>query len=72
MSEGSPDYRRFTYFAQTEELAKNLLWICRTTHHFHMANQSRVADLKKLELDGNVSQISFLVTNKAVSLIKKL
>nr|XP_042895220.1 uncharacterized protein LOC107452647 [Parasteatoda tepidariorum] len=52
LSEGSPDYRRFTYFVQSEELAKHLLWICRTTHHFHMANQGRVADLKKLELDG--------------------
>ncbi|GIY53047.1 FERM domain-containing protein 1 [Caerostris extrusa] len=52
LSEGSPDYRRFTYFVQSEDLAKHLLWICRTTHHFHMANQSRVADLKKLELDG--------------------
>lgn len=52
LSEGSPEYRRFTYFAQTEDLAKNLLCICRMTHHFHMANQNRVADLKKLELDG--------------------
>lgn len=52
LSEGSPEYRRFTYFVQSEDLAKHLLWICRMTHHFHMANQSRVADLKKLELDG--------------------
>lgn len=60
LSEGSPDYRRFTYFAQTEDLAKNLLWICRTTHHFHMANQNRVADLKKLELDGMSFKIFIL------------
>ncbi|XP_055950197.1 uncharacterized protein LOC129984354 isoform X1 [Argiope bruennichi] len=52
LSEGSPEYRRFTYFVQNEDLAKHLLWICRMTHHFHMANQSRVAELKKLELDG--------------------
>ncbi|XP_054714058.1 tyrosine-protein phosphatase 1-like [Uloborus diversus] len=52
LSEGSPECRRFTYFLQSEDLAKHLLWICKTTHHFHMANQNRVADLKQLEIDG--------------------
>ncbi|KAG8193946.1 hypothetical protein JTE90_011496 [Oedothorax gibbosus] len=52
LSEGSPHCRRFTYFVQSEELAKHLLLICRMTHHFHMANQCRVSELKKLELDG--------------------
>ncbi|XP_035233921.1 uncharacterized protein LOC118205744 [Stegodyphus dumicola] len=65
LSEGSPEYRRFTYFVQTEELSKHLLWICRTTHHFHMANQNRVADLKKLELDGGKSyREAYIYTDK--------
>lgn len=59
LSEGSQHCRRFSYLVQSEDVAKHLLWLCRMTHHFHMANQNRVADLKKLQLDGE-----FLRTNR--------
>lgn len=72
ISEGSPEYRRFTYLVQREELAKYLLWICRTTHHFHMANQSRVADLKKLELEGGKPyREAYIYTDKMDQALEK-
>lgn len=52
-SVGCPEERKFTYYASTEDLAKSLLWLCRMTHQFHMITQTRVQELKQLELEGH-------------------
>ncbi|XP_067129164.1 uncharacterized protein [Centruroides vittatus] len=52
-SVGCPEERKFTYYASSEDLAKSLLWLCRMTHQFHMVTQTRVQELKQLELEGH-------------------
>ena len=41
--------RKFTYFANTEETARHLLWLCQVTHQFQLVVQSKMKEVKRRE-----------------------
>lgn len=54
---GCPDNRKYTYYTSSDDKSKHLLYLCRVTHQFSMAMQPKLAELKKLEEEGNISSL---------------
>ncbi|EFX80952.1 hypothetical protein DAPPUDRAFT_318159 [Daphnia pulex] len=50
---GCPESRKFTYYTSSDDKSKHLLYLCRVTHQFSMAMQPKLAELRKLEEEGN-------------------
>lgn len=51
---GCPENRKFTYYTSSDDKSKHLLYLCRVTHQFSMAMQPKLAELRKLEEEGNI------------------
>uniref|UniRef100_T1IPS2 FERM domain-containing protein n=1 Tax=Strigamia maritima TaxID=126957 RepID=T1IPS2_STRMM len=47
--------RKYTYYADNDDKAKNLLHLCKMTHQFSMAMQPKVAELQRLEKESKKS-----------------
>ena len=47
-SNGYP-VRRFTYYTHSDEMAKNLLWLCKFSHRFQLFIQPKLKEMKKRE-----------------------
>jgi hypothetical protein len=58
---GCPDSRKYTYYTSSDDKSKHLLYLCRVTHQFSMAMQPKLAELRKLEEEGELHccQIAF-------------
>ena len=48
---GTPAGRKFTYYTGSDERAKYLLSLCRTTHLFQMTVQPKLAEIRHLEAE---------------------
>ena len=51
---GCPDSRKYTYYTSSDDKSKHLLYLCRVTHQFSMAMQPKLAELRKLEEEGEL------------------
>ena len=47
-SNGYPT-RKFTYYTHSDEMAKNLLWLCKMSHRFQLFIQPKLKEMKKRE-----------------------
>lgn len=47
-SNGYP-VRKFTYYSHSDEMAKNLLWLCKFSHRFQLFIQPKLKEMKKRE-----------------------
>ncbi|OWF53755.1 uncharacterized protein LOC110445987 [Mizuhopecten yessoensis] len=50
-SVGNPAGRKFTYYTDCDHTSKYLLYICRTTHMFQMAIQSKLMEIQHLDAE---------------------
>ena len=41
--------RKFTYFTSSEEISKNILWLCKITHRFQLMISPKLNEIKKRE-----------------------
>ncbi len=41
--------RKFTYYADSEDMARHLLWLCKVTHQFQLVVQSKMKEVKRRE-----------------------
>ncbi|CAG2104487.1 unnamed protein product [Medioppia subpectinata] len=41
--------RKFTYYANTEESARHLLWLCKVSHQFQLVVQTKMKEVKRRE-----------------------
>ncbi|CAG2162344.1 unnamed protein product [Oppiella nova] len=41
--------RKFTYYANTEEMARHLLWLCKVSHQFQLVVQPKMREVKRRE-----------------------
>jgi len=41
--------RKFTYYANSEDMARHLLWLCKVTHQFQLLVQSKMIEVKRRE-----------------------
>ncbi|XP_069118982.1 protein expanded-like [Argopecten irradians] len=48
---GNPAGRKFTYYTDCDNTSKYLLYICRTTHMFQMAIQSKLMEIQHLDAE---------------------
>jgi FERM C-terminal PH-like domain len=55
---GCPDSRKYTYYTSSDDKSKHLLYLCRVTHQFSMAMQPKLAELRKLEEEGELHSCS--------------
>ncbi|XP_022253578.1 protein expanded-like isoform X2 [Limulus polyphemus] len=49
---GQHKSRKFIYYGNSEEVTKNILFLCKLNHQFSMVIQPKLQEMKKLKLDG--------------------
>lgn len=49
---GQHKSRKFVYYGHSEEVTKNILFLCKLNHQFSMVIQPKLQEMKKLKLDG--------------------
>ncbi|XP_076315352.1 FERM domain-containing protein 6-like [Tachypleus tridentatus] len=48
---GQHKSRKFVYYGHSEEVTKNILFLCKLSHQFSMVIQPKLQEMKKLKLD---------------------
>lgn len=54
---------KLTYYTSSDEKSKHLLFLCRVTHQFSMAIQSRLSEVRKREEEGKKKKLYLFKIN---------